>query len=101
LPAGTGEDVQGRIQVGERVGGEIGAFHDESRGEALFVVQDAGWTAPTADGFWRVQAIRLRDDGTFDPDGEVIITAMWADYAYPLVDEVEVVGEMKRVISFE
>lgn len=74
---------------------DLGA-HDESRGRAEFVVESACMqggargnrhTSERPDG-WHVSARRLRDDGTYDPDGEVIdfYMSVFFTNAVPLTD---------------
>jgi hypothetical protein len=96
---------EGRLWVGEVFGpNKHGLYYDSERGQARFVVEDADWTEPNADGLWEVRARRIGPDGqVLDPSfaGASIAFYMRADYTNHYVDEVTVHGRMRRLVSFE
>ena len=101
LAPGHRQDDDGRLWVGQVFGDDkLGPFHDASRATARFVVEESGWTGPTADDCWLVKAIRLHPDGSFDPDGQRVAFYQRGDYTTPYIDEVEIVGRMRRIVSF-
>lgn len=76
---------------------------DASRASAKYVVESNSFvpsTAGTAE-CRLVQARRLRDDDSFDPDGEGIVFYMESDWRGPYVDKIEVVGQMRSILTFE
>ena len=82
---------------------ELGA-HDPSRAEAKFVIEAAnmeggGTGHGPGDVYpddWHVKARRLNDDGTYNPNGEVIQFFMGGCFAYMIdLKDVQVVGKMQ------
>ena len=87
---------------------ELGAY-DPSRAEAKFVIEKAkmqgGGAAHGPGDFypdgWHVQARRLSDSGTYDPNGEVISFFMSGSFTNKIeLKDVRVVGKMQMQIMF-
>ena len=82
---------------------DISAY-DESRGKAEFVVEEArmegGGHAGHSPGDiyppgWRITARRLNNNGTYNPDGEIIKFYMTGCFTC-MVEQVEIVRKMKN-----
>ncbi len=79
------------------------AVYDESRGNALFVVEEARLTGGESDlrggrypDGWRVRARRLGTDDLYDPSGELIEFYLSESFVHKLdPQEVEIVGKMQ------
>jgi len=84
---------------------EYGAY-DLNRATAKFVIERAnmqgGSTGHDAysDG-WHVEARRLNEDGSYNPDEEVIHFYMSGSFTYLIESEdIEIVGKMERQLRF-
>lgn len=76
--------------------------HDASRGQAKFVViglpmNNGGGCTSHAQEWPYVMAQRLNDDGTHNPEGEIIAFALGEHY--DAIADVEVVGKMRLVAA--
>ena len=90
----------GRSWVGRNFGGN--SSDDPARADALYVVEDVIFV-PATEGTqecWQIAARRLNADGGYDTAGEAIAFYMESDYTTPFIEEVAVVGKLKRVITF-
>jgi hypothetical protein len=81
---------------------EVGAY-DPSRGIARFVVEEACFVKGDAiydSGDWSIQARRLNDDGTYNPDGELIAFSILSyDHSSYKINpgDIRIIGKMKRI----
>lgn len=96
----TGEEYTKEVDLGR---------YDPSRGKAKFVVESAvmcggGYGHGPNDYYpdgWGVTARRLNDDGSYNPDGELISFYQGGCFNTTLKEPLEVVGKMKRQVTFK
>lgn len=95
--------IDDTLGVGFSYGCPVQDLYEPSRAQAHYVVSDKTYT-PASEGSgecWFIKAVRLKEDGSFDPGGEKISFYVKSDYYLPRVDVIKVVGRMRPVLTFE